>query len=285
MSRSRHAVYTRRQLARVKIQDVSFATARPPEPEAEPAVLKPGWEGQPNQEEAQSVRSWWPGQQAPLVEPEPEPEPEPAAPSPEEVYEAAFEQGQADGYEAGYNEAIQAAQQEVEAQLQALQEASQALSAQLQELAQARARILSAAETDAVALALEVGQRLAADALMQDTAWVTPLIRQASGALTEADRVVCRISPELAERLRASGQPLEAFEGVQIELAPDFGPLDVVVETCFGRVDAGFEDRLEHLRRAIMEQINTIAEPPSLDDASSAPEAAMSVEPVGEGEL
>ncbi|MBH23292.1 MAG: hypothetical protein CMH57_02290 [Myxococcales bacterium] len=182
----------------------------------------------------------------------------------EQAYQEAFAQGMEEGYTEGVSqgraEGEAQAQEQVEAELEKLRSSCQALEAEVQRLLESRAQLTEQLEEDAVELALLIGERLAAEAQLQDTGWVAPLVREAAGALTEADRVVCAVSPELASRLQEAGASL-AGSGVLMEVREGLKPLDVVVESRFGRVDASFSERLEHMRRATEEQLGQPHEP------------------------
>lgn len=253
-----------------------------PEP-VEGELGRPGWaSGSPAK-----LRSWWPGgrqHHTPAPEPTPEPEPERlyeeefesqeephellmgAAAHLEQVYEETFaearQSGYQDGLEQGLNEGREQARQDVEERLSEVGELIQVLRDQMEHLADLRRRALVDAEEQAVELALSFGERLAERALLTDTAWVAPLMREASEALTEADRVVCRVSPELGRRLRQA-QAVPEFDGV-FEISEDLGPLDLVVESHCGRVDASFSERLRQLRRAVQTRVQEINAAPQL---------------------
>lgn len=266
----------RRAPSQSQVRPVSFLRPAQPAPKeaqqpeaAEPVVLKPTWIAA----NGSQVRTWWPGSepaQAPPSVEEPTLDPSPQLQAHlEEVMAEAREVGHAEGLEEGFRQGVERAQQEVDAELTRLRELADRLQGEVERLAQCRRKALIQAEKDAVSLAMEVGQRLAGDALLGDVAWVEPLVRQAVDSLTEADRVVCRISPELQERLARGGVTMADTDKVTVEVVPDFEPLDLVIESRFGRVDASFNERFEQLRRAVEERLETIHEPPVIDDPES----------------
>lgn len=272
-----------------EVRSVDFLQRAQPAPDeaqqpedAEPVVLKPSWIAA----NGSQVRTWWPGaeheqaQQAPQSAEEPTLDPSPQLQAHlEEVMAEAREVGHAEGLEEGFRQGVERAQQDVDAELTRLRELAERLQHEVERLATCRRQALVQAEKDAVALAMEVGQRLAGEALLGDVAWVEPLVRQAVESLTEADRVVCRLSPELHERLARGGIAMADTDKVTVEVMPDFEPLDLVIESRFGRVDASFNERFEQLRRAVNERLETIHEPPIIDedradDASLSPDDA-----------
>jgi len=127
----------------------------------------------------------------------------------EQAYQEAYAQGTEEGYAEGFKqgqaegEAQALAQAEVE--LEALRRMCRSLEAELQRVLESRAQLVEQLEEDAVELAMHIGEKLAADAQLRDVDWVAPLVRDAAGALTEADRVICAVSPELASRLQEAG--------------------------------------------------------------------------------
>ena len=129
---------------------------------------------------------------------------------------------------------------------------------QLEAMGRLRQTMLDEAESQMVQLALEIGQRMACEAQLGDTSWVAPLVRQASEALTQSDRAVCRLSPQLAERLNKE-QAWPEIQGMVFEISPDLDDLDLVVESRFGRVDASFRERLGHLERTLRERIEKVS--------------------------
>ncbi|MEL6177410.1 MAG: FliH/SctL family protein [Myxococcota bacterium] len=231
-------------------------------PQANPAEQVPGWFQKPCSE-ATEPRPWSPfGQEEPSpavdVPEEAQEAHEGAAEQLEQAYQEAFAQGSEEGYAEGLakGQADGEAQalEQAEAELEQLREIGSRLEAEVQKLSQEREQLAEQFETDAVKLALLIGSRLAAEAQLTNTEWVVPLVRDAAQALTDSDRVVCAVSPELAERLQSDGVTL-AGNGVLMEVRESLDPLDVVVESRFGRVDASFEERLEHLQRVVEEHM------------------------------
>jgi flagellar assembly protein FliH len=251
------------------------------EPASGPGALRqPGWASAITPK----LRAWWPGQ-----EPASEPAPPPptgdrlheeefelaedqrealmgAAAHLEQVYEETFAEarqaGHQEGLEQGWAEGRQLAHQEAEAHLGELRGLISLFQGELRQLAELRRKTLIDAEEQAVELALSIGERLAERALLGDTRWVGPLMREAAEALTEADRVVCRVSPELGRRLRHA-DAMPEIDGV-FEISEDLGPLDLIVESHCGRVDASFSERLAQLRRAVHTRVHEVEAAPRL---------------------
>ena len=241
--------------------------------EAEVSTAKlPAWASSSGFE----AKPWIPPQneeQAP-VEEAPEVVEEPPSPEELNVDEAAlaalYDETRAaaheEGYQAGYDEGVTAGQEAgsaaLEEELVLLREAREQMENELRSLAALRGRLVAEAETESVELALRVGKRLAGEAQLEDLSWVAPLIRDASLALTTGDRVVCRVGIALADRLERAGQGLE-IDGAVFERCHDLGPLELVVESECGRVDAGLEARFEELRAAIRRRVATVRDEPA----------------------
>ncbi len=244
-------------------------------------LQRPGWaSSSPAQ-----LRSWWPGQ-------EPEPEPEPLMPSEpihidevevdeeqhdvlmgaaahlEQVYDETFQEARDTGYKAGLEEGMREGRERAEEEAAEARDELATLVARIAQetsrLVQMRRKLLIEAESQGVELALAVGERLAERALLGDTHWVPALLREASETLTEGDRMICQLSPELARRLRQEGAMPE-LDGV-FEISEDLGPLDLVVENHCGRVDAGFKERFRQLSRAIMTRVEEVRVEPAIEE-------------------
>lgn len=177
------------------------------------------------------------------------------------LYDETREAAHAEGYEEGFEEGRRAGEdigrEAVEEELAALQDARLRLESELHSLALVRRQLLADAEKQSIELAFRIGKRMAAEAQLQSTDWVEPLVREARRALTNEDRAVCKVSPELAERLeQAGGMP--TLEGTVFEQSRDLEPLELVVETQFGRIDAGFDARFRQLRKSILERVSTV---------------------------
>jgi flagellar biosynthesis/type III secretory pathway protein FliH len=170
----------------------------------------------------------------------------------EEIYEQVFQEARQDGYAAGLEQGALEGQQRAamgaEADLAELRQVILSLAESATKLEEVRADLMKAAEDDAIALALKIGRRLALEAQLESTEWVAPMLREAMLALTDSDKVVCLISHELHERL-------EKVEDLGVdcpfEVRPGLGPLDVVIESRFGRVDASFQKRFDNLVNSV----------------------------------
>jgi flagellar biosynthesis/type III secretory pathway protein FliH len=177
------------------------------------------------------------------------------------LYDETREAAQTEGFDAGFEEGQRAGEdigrENVEEELAALQDARIRLEAELHSLALLRRQLLADAEKQSIELAFKIGKRMAAEAQLNDTAWVQPLVREACRALTSEDRAVCKISPELAARLEEAGG-MPTLEGTVFEQSRDLEPLEIVVETQFGRIDAGFEARFNQLRKSILDRVATV---------------------------
>ncbi len=189
--------------------------------------------------------------------------------------EQAFEEARARGFEVGMQEGLADAEEQlseaIEADVAELQAVHRRLVEEIEALARLRRQMMDEAEGQMVSLAMDVGRRLACESLMADTAWVAPLVREAAAALTEADKVTCRLSPALAERLERDSAPLDVA-GVGFEISNDLKELEIVVESRFGRVDASFEERLDHLTRAVRDRVG---QPPARSQAAWGPAEAV----------
>ena len=227
-------------------------------------VSRPMW----SRDAQRSVTQWWPSQrvEAPQRTQAPSPAAAPAVaqaprveapPSPEEAFEAARLRGHEEGLEQGRAEAEAAAREDYEREVETLKQTTQRFAQEIEALGRMRQQMLEEAENQMIALCIDVGQRLACEAQLGETQWVAPVIRQAAEALTDADRIVCKVSSELASRLDQDSSWPE-IQGMVFDIAPDLDALDIVVESRFGRVDASFRERLRHLERAVKERVEKV---------------------------
>lgn len=190
----------------------------------------------------------------------------------EKVYEEtraeASQLGYEEGLERGREEGAAEAKEEVASEIAELQETCQRFAEELEDLKKIRKRLMVEAEEQSVQLALAVGERLAKRSLLQESAWVEGLIKEAVEALTDGDRVTCKISPELGQKLRDENK-FPQIEGT-FEMVEELGPLDLIVESHCGRVDASFAERLEQLSRAVSTRVSEVDSPPvvSFEDKS-----------------
>lgn len=166
----------------------------------------------------------------------------------EEVYEQVFKEARQDGYAAGLAQGAEEGRaqtvEDAKGDIEELRAVTAALTETAAQLADLRAEAMRTAGDDTLTLALEVGRRLAAEAQLGSIEWVAPLLREAVQVLTDADRVVCLVSPELEQRL---GETADLGVEVPFEVRDGLGPLDIVVESSFGRVDASFKQRFDNL--------------------------------------
>jgi type III secretion protein L len=119
-----------------------------------------------------------------------------------------------------------------------------------------RDRRLAAAEREVVAIALAVAGRILGRELAERPAAVAELAARALVEARERREVVLRVGPADARAIRDAEGALGALL-VRARLAvredAALAPGAVVVETEAGRIDAGVEAQLEHLRRALEE--------------------------------
>ncbi len=182
----------------------------------------------------------------------------------EEARQAGFEQGEKEGRKEGRKEG----KQQMEASQKQLAETIARFEEQLKSLQNIRRRAMIDAEEQTVELALTIAQRLAGEALLCDTSWVAPLMREAIEALTDADRIACRVAPSLAKRIEEASVVLPPNTSVVID--QDLQELGMVFESQFGRVDASFQERFEHMRRAVEDGVASVQEAPDTDEKREA---------------
>lgn len=144
--------------------------------------------------------------------------------------QTAREAAHAEGLAAGRAEALRQAGPQL---AQAWQQAAEDAALQATDLRQA-----------AVALALQIVERIAAD--LAPTQVVAALARRAAEALAPDQPAVLRLHPEVAQALSAQ-QALAAQERLQLRPDPTLAAMDCVFDTPAGQLIAGLQHQLQRL--------------------------------------
>lgn len=204
------------------------------------------------------------------------PEPDPAPKEPEEVIEEAEaeaqrvieearkraeklieeaesqarlikERAEAEGFEAGFQEGMKAADER-------LGEIEKALLNAIRELEGLKTRLAKEAEGELVQLAMEIGRKLALKELSIDPGSVLRIARMAVSAL-DSPRVLLKVSPRSAELLRSHRSELmsvlEGMEQVRVEVDEGLGDYDVVAESKERSVEIVLSQREREIARAV----------------------------------
>ncbi len=158
------------------------------------------------------------------------------------AYEDGHARGEADGRAQGYAEGVA----QVQAAAERLQHLLARFSRPLQALDEEVERLL-------VAMALDVGRRLAQQALDADPSGVLPIVRSALAALAQPVREArIHLHPDDLALLQAHPLPGTDGPGVQLVADPALGRGDCRVVTDSVQVDARMDTREACLARALL---------------------------------
>ncbi len=156
-----------------------------------------------------------------------------------EAYQKGFEQGQRDGMALGEKK---------------LQEAILEVQKLGREIGGLKAQIYKEAESEIVKLSMEIAKKIVRQELMLNPEVVVNSVRAALEFLTEKSRVRILINPQdmelMSERVAqvATEHKVEGIELVEDETVERGGCL---LETGFGRINAGIEEQLKELSRLL----------------------------------
>jgi flagellar biosynthesis/type III secretory pathway protein FliH len=143
---------------------------------------------------------------------------------------AARDAAHAEGFVAGREEGLAAAETERQAELF--------------RIALRDGELQRERQKDIARLALEVVRRIAGE--LGDATVVAGLADRAAAQLAPDSVAVVRVAPGAAEAVRAR---LEGRVGLSVEGDPLLGPRDCVIETALGRSHAGLESQLAQIER------------------------------------
>lgn len=148
----------------------------------------------------------------------------------EEAIQAARAAAHAEGFAAGHEQGLAAAETERQAELFRIALRDSELQRERQK--------------DIARLALEVVRRIAGE--LDDGVMVAGLAERAAAQLAPDSVAVVRVAPAAAEVVRAR---LKARAGLSVEADPLLGDQDCVIETALGRTHAGLDTQLAQIER------------------------------------
>jgi len=148
----------------------------------------------------------------------------------EEAIQAARAAAHAEGFAAGHEQGLVAAETERQAELFRIALRDSELQRERQK--------------DIARLALEVVRRIAGE--LDDGVMVAGLAERAAAQLAPDSVAVVRVAPAAAEVVRAR---LKARAGLSVEADPLLGDQDCVIETALGRTHAGLDTQLAQIER------------------------------------
>ncbi|MGP3560949.1 MULTISPECIES: flagellar assembly protein FliH [Geobacillus] len=166
----------------------------------------------------------------------------------ERLMQEARTQGYEDGYAAGRDEALSERREWIEQARRLAERANDEFYAQLE----------SAAET-MLEVALKAAERIIGTTLESDRTAFLPLVRQVLHEVRRQTEVSVYVHPDCYETVAGQRELLKSVFPHHVELfiypddtLPEYGCL---VETPFGRIDAGVDMQLERLREALSRRL------------------------------
>jgi type III secretion protein L len=155
----------------------------------------------------------------------------------EAAIDAACEAARAEGFAAGREQGLAAAETERQAELFRIALRDSELQRERQK--------------DIARLALEVIRRIAGE--LDDGAMVAGLADRAAAQLAPDSAAVIRVAPAVVDtvRVRLDGRP-----GLTVEADPSLQGQDCVIETALGRTHAGLDTQLAQIERMWSETLN-----------------------------
>lgn len=157
-----------------------------------------------------------------------------------------------EGYTAGFNAGMAAADERVAPAMAALEAAAAALGEE-------RLRAAEAVERSAVELALAIAEKALGAAIEANPEHVVDVVRGGLRRLIERDRVLVLVHPEDLEVVRASAPALQAQLGgigdLDVQAERRVGRGGAIVHTAAGEVDGRLETQLERARETLLEAL------------------------------
>lgn len=157
---------------------------------------------------------------------------------------------------AGFSEGIAAGRAEA---VQSLQPAAAALAEALAGVRELQSRAADAIERDAVALAVQLAEKVIAGAIEVEPERVLDVVRGALRAIVERDRVVILVNPGDLDLVRGSVDQLAAslggIEQLEVQEERRVAPGGAMLRTPVGEVDARIQTKLEQARQAVVAEL------------------------------
>lgn len=171
----------------------------------------------------------------------------------ERELEAVISKAQQDGFAAGYQDGLENGYQEIQ------QKAAEFVSS-LAEIADSATKQRSAAlnklEEDFLKLSLYIAEKIIKREIESDPAILLPSIKAGLDLLCGCEQVTIRVSPQTYEVLKDAASLADVFNGrIRWESDSALRNGDCLLETEYGAIDAGFEQRFARLSTVLQEQI------------------------------
>ena len=164
----------------------------------------------------------------------------------------AAEEGTAEGHATGLRQGLDAAKQQMAAQLQQTCDQCNAMVATAEQEAR---QILQEAEPKIIELVMAISRKVITDEVETRPTVVLELVRGALARVRDQNQIIIHVSPDDYEFIMQSRRTLQAVVGAEQTLTVTadavLGRGGCLIETSFGTVEAGIDTQLDSIHRVL----------------------------------
>jgi flagellar assembly protein FliH len=170
----------------------------------------------------------------------------------EQLKTKAAEAGKAEGHATGLLQGLDAAKQQMSAQLQQTSDQCNAMVAVAEQEAR---QILQEAEPKIIELVMAISRKVIVDEVETRPAAVLELVRGALAKVRDQNQIIIHVSPDDYEFIMQSRRTLQAVVGAEQTLTVTadavLGKGGCLIETSFGTVEAGIDTQLDSIHHVL----------------------------------
>ena len=164
----------------------------------------------------------------------------------------AAEEGTAEGHATGLRQGLDAAKQQMAAQLQQTCDQCNAMVATAEQEAR---QILQEAEPKIIEMVMAISRKVITDEVETRPTVVLELVRGALARVRDQNQIIIHVSPDDYEFIMQSRRTLQAVVGAEQTLTVTadavLGKGGCLIETSFGTVEAGIDTQLDSIHRVL----------------------------------
>ena len=170
----------------------------------------------------------------------------------EQLKVKAAEEGKVEGHATGLRQGLDAAKQQMSAQLQQTCDQCNAMVAAAEQEAR---QILQEAEPKIIELVMAISRKVIIDEVETRPTVVLELVRGALARVRDQNQIIIHVSPDDYEFIMQSRRILQAVVGAEQTLTVTadavLGKGGCLIETSFGTVEAGIDTQLDSIHRVL----------------------------------
>ena len=170
----------------------------------------------------------------------------------EQLKVKAAEEGKVEGHATGLRQGLDAAKQQMSAQLQQTCDQCNAMVAAAEQEAR---QILQEAEPKIIELVMAISRKVIIDEVETRPAVVLELVRGALARVRDQNQIIIHVSPDDYEFIMQSRRILQSVVGAEQTLTVTadavLGKGGCLIETSFGTVEAGIDTQLDSIHRVL----------------------------------